>query len=275
MKIIAFILAMVVIMSSLFAGSVIGKTNGKLPTVLKIAYVYGADTSKNTNWTNYFTSCGYTSEVCAAGSVVGFDFSTANLIIIGTNTSSDWNTVANVNAIKQAGKPILGIGEGGSEYFFKVGLTINWNNCAYNNANMIYAENTTSSLYTTPNSITVPANKIVYVYPASSSFAVLQVYIPILTANDTVFGNNTGGSSKYSLISAEMNPGKPVSMLWSYETISPSELITTGQHLLQNTIVYCALTVVVPELPSISFASLGLMALFIIVLTVRLRRNKH
>ncbi len=109
-------------------------TNGPCSTTRKgtVAYVFRGELSSAISFHNLLSGAGYTVTLVPLSDVAATDFSVFQLIVIADDTGNlnTWGippaTAAQVDKIKAANKPVLGLGEGGYSFFGRLGLFIGW-----------------------------------------------------------------------------------------------------------------------------------------------------
>jgi len=109
-------------------------TNGPCSTTRKgtVAYVFRGELSSAISFHNLLSGAGYTVTLVPLSDVAATDFSVFHLIVIADDTGNlnTWGippaTAAQVDKIKAANKPVLGLGEGGYSFFGQLGLFIGW-----------------------------------------------------------------------------------------------------------------------------------------------------
>ncbi|GAC1358308.1 MAG: hypothetical protein NVSMB42_17440 [Herpetosiphon sp.] len=97
----------------------------------RIAYVYRGNGADASSFRDLLVARGYTVTLVPLAAVLGTDFSLFDLIVIADDTGSlsNWGTdPLQVDRIRNAVRPILGLGEGGYAFFGKLMLYIGWGN---------------------------------------------------------------------------------------------------------------------------------------------------
>jgi subtilisin-like proprotein convertase family protein len=93
----------------------------------RVAYVYGPNTYLRDNYQHLLADNGYGVALVPLAAAATFPFSTVQAILIADDTDSSFGwagTDAAVDNIRNAGKPVVGIGLGGSRFFDREGLDI-------------------------------------------------------------------------------------------------------------------------------------------------------
>ena len=227
-----------------------------------VAFIYASNISQAQDFQNFLISYGITVDLVANSSAGTQNYSTFNLIIIGNDTGTppppneEWLPVNAVSAINGSGKPILGIGAGGSIFFDSLKLPIGWEEGWINPDNETSVVNDTSTIFTYPISITIPADGIIQLY--DSNVWGMDIYVPNPIAGVTLLGQEVGvDSPHYPLI---MNGSRY--FLWGFSG-SPSNMTQTGKNLFANVVSYLTGDTAVPE-----FSAVSILLLTFLITTV-------
>jgi hypothetical protein len=164
--------------------------------------------------------------------VASTDFSNYKGIIIGYDTGAGetWANAATVNQIKNSGKPVLAMGDGGYAFFGKLGLDIGYPKGAHSNLNEFYVMNTSQSIYKTPKTISIPASRRLKVY--NTNPGAVRPYIKVKPSNVVLIGQQVG-SPTYYLIAQQANRY----ILWGFSG-SAKDMTDTGEDLYANLVSY-------------------------------------
>ena len=205
----------------------------------KIAYIYpDGDLTVAAPYKAFLDAHGYSTTLIPVSSVTSTNFSVYDLIIIGGNTgNSDWNSGSHVpsaaaTAVNNSGKPILGLGDGGSYFFEAFSLNIRWGNGMYNNYTNIYVVDKTHQIFNTPYHINVPAGNIIQLYSSASS--VLEIHMNTVPPNVVALGRSSTSPGYYP-IAFENNRY----FLWGFHD-SPTNMTGTGMDLFLNIVNFLA-----------------------------------
>lgn len=215
-----------------------GDDNGTGSTTeppLRATIIYESDSSWADDFTPLLSDNGFTTELVELGDVLITDFSDIDLIIISSWIGSgyDFADSATVAIIKVSGKPILGVGPGGARLFEEIGVSINWGHCWVssdtNGASLtcthMYVVDPSHTVFTTPNSITIPTDSLLEIYTRS---AFIGEYEPPLADSVTFIGREAVNETHYTLL----KEGERF-CLWCYAN-SPSSMTQTGKDLFVN-----------------------------------------
>jgi serine/threonine protein kinase len=202
----------------------------------KAAYVYSTDSGTANQFKSLFEDNGYQFDIFRQSDVTGVDFSQYRLVLIGheTGNSSDWRNNPWGDSAKQqaqhiyaSGKPVIGLGSGGSLFFQAVGLYINWGQSAINPSGGTQAipDSTSDNIWKSPNTISVNSGTAT-LYSSNNGY--VELYIP-----DPVNGVTTlarpPGSPNYAVLALENNKY----LLWGFEG-GPDAMTTDGKAAMIN-----------------------------------------
>ena len=164
--------------------------------------------------------------------VASTNFSNYRAIIIGYDTGAGetWANAATVNQVKNSGKPVLGLGDGGYAFFGKLGLNIGYPLGAHSNLNEIYVLNTSQSIYKTPKAISIPASRRLRLYDTNPD--AVKSYIKVKPSDVVLYGQQVG-SPGYYMLAQQANRY----MLWGFSG-SAKDMSDTGTDLFANVLYY-------------------------------------
>ncbi len=197
-----------------------------------VAFVHRYDLGGAAEVKNLLDANGFSTALLTVAESETEDFSNYSMIIIGDDTGSlaDWGTPAAVAHINGSGLPILGISEGGYAFFGKLGLAIGYHQGWHGPADSVYVMNPASSIYTTPNAITVPVNRILKLY--ANAVNKVAIYFPSIPSNVEAIGRETESSDHYPLVRQDNRY-----MLWGYGA-PMSSFTPVGTSLFINAVTY-------------------------------------
>ena len=153
-----------------------------------------------------------------------------DLIIVADDTQymSTWDDPQTVAAIETSGKPVLGLGEGGYDFFGVLGLSIGRPHGMHGEDNSLYAIDPNSPLFGTPYPIDIPEDRIVRLYTESNSVTVSLTPVP---ENVLALGGAVGQPG-YLTVALEHDRY----VLWGF-TESPAKMTEDGERLFINAVV--------------------------------------
>lgn len=175
-------------------------SNSPTPTIKNnLAFIYDNDSSEGVAFKTLLQQNGCSVTLLDRSKAGIFDYSGYAMILIGNNTDTlhgaqDWNP-SDAMTIKNTGKPILLIGEGGALFAGDIQDTVNWGTSAGNILTGVKAFDPTSVLYKQPKLISVGADSIVTLY--SSASRVISFYAKSLPVHEVAMIGIEPGYSKY------------------------------------------------------------------------------
>lgn len=209
------------------------------PTLARVAYIYSTDTASRDSFSSLLTNRGVQVDQVALSAVVSTNFSAAQTIIIGNDTGDRgvWGDPAIVNKIAAAGKPIVGVGQGGYAFFGAagLGLDIGYGHGALHitesQAHMNYPGQT---ILAAPTAINVPHNRLLTLYTSgvkavAPSVGGAPAGTPIAYASKDFFGSHYDALMPLTAQRASNR----CHALWGF-TGAPSSMTATGQDLFVN-----------------------------------------
>ncbi len=204
------------------------------PSAGRVAYIYNTDTASRDSFNTMLTGRGIQVDLVPISQVLQVNFSVDQTIIIGNDTGSGgtWANVDIAGRVRAAGKPIVGIGNGGSSFFSMINIFINYGQAWFDSSSGAYASYPTDSFWSTPSAITIPANQVVQLY--NSAVSMLAVYNPAPVNGVHRIGRQTNDPNHYPLIS--QNAQGQCFTLWGFQS-APSAMTSTGQSVFVNTVL--------------------------------------
>lgn len=195
-----------------------------------VVYIYAADAAAANEFKTFLQSQGFFVDLIHQSDILTTDFSIYRAILIGHDTGST-DTWADepgnaANALQSSAKPILGFGDGGYAFFGKLGLEIGWGNGAHGSSRDIHILDTSDKFWRTPNSITIPGNKVISLYNDPVDY--VGIYLPAPVAGVKTIANIPTSLNYYPLI---RESGQY--FLWGFDG-TPSAMTTKGQRVLIN-----------------------------------------
>ena len=231
------------------------------------AFVYAGNSAAALDFKKFLSSYGITVNLITNSSAASQNYSTYNLIIIGNDTAyegqTDWINWTAASLINASGKPILGLGVGGSYFFNDVAQNIGWGMGWVGFDNGTRVVNATSAIFTHPTSITIPADGIIQLY--NSNTIDVDIGVPSPIAGVTLLGSQVTNSSYYPLIMEGTRY-----FLWGFGG-SPSNMTQTGKNLFANVVSYLTSGTTIPEIPDLSM----LLLTFLLSTTVAVVATKR
>lgn len=195
-----------------------------------IAYIYASETTTTGDFQALLQGNNYQVTLVPQNIIMTTDFSPFQAIVVGPDTGQDQNWGdqggAQANQLLNSGLPILGVGEGGYAFFGRVGLAIGYDKGIKANGTDIFVVDPNSSIWSKPNQIDIPGNRVLTLYNGSQPFAAITVtasqpglVLIGLQANDLTHFPLIAQGDKY--------------LLWGFSA-GPSAMNSLGQQVFVN-----------------------------------------
>ena len=204
-------------------------------TVNSVAIVYSSDSSWANDFAVLLSDNDHTTTLIEMADVSSTSFALFDLILVDSRTgaTAEWGDSASVAKIQDSDKPVLGLGFGGTGLFEEMGLSINWSN-AWTDVDStstsiastyIHAVDPSSTLFSTPNVISVPSDSNVRIYDHSGHKG---EHAPSLADSAVLLGREPTDADHYTLV----REGEKY-WLWGF-TGSPGSMTEAGKDLFIN-----------------------------------------
>jgi len=191
----------------------------------KVAYVYSNNQASGLNFSSLLEANNLKTNLIAQNALQQTDLSPYDAIIIGNEVTN----LPNSQAILALNKPILGIGEGGRDFFRSFGLQMVNTTFVRSFEGTAQIPDCTNEMLNFPVQVPITANQTLVI---SSSCSSVQSYVPSSVANLTVIVTS-GDSLNYSLVVQEANRF----MLWGISA-DESSFTDNGKMLFVNCLRY-------------------------------------
>jgi hypothetical protein len=196
-----------------------------------VVYIFSSDAEAAGGFESLLEGYGCSVRVVVLKDVTAGALADCDVIVVGNDTGylSGWGTVQSVAAVKDSGKPVIGLGEGGYALFGKLGLAIGHPNGGHANDRSIYVVDPEAALFAGPNAITIGQDRILQLY---SETADVSIYLLPIPATVVPFGSSaTGSRNNYPLV---LEAGRY--LLWGF-TEPPERMTQNGNDLFINAVV--------------------------------------
>lgn len=197
----------------------------------KIAYVFRSNTATAGNFKSLLEGKGFTVQLIRCPAVMPTDFKPFDLILIADDTGSLSNWCAgNAGAahIDAAGKPVIGLGEGGYAYFGRLGMGIGWPNGWHGPLDTVRPIAAASPYFHVPTDFGAPLPALMTLYTAPVN--TVSIYLPSAPA-----------ASPFALEPADDRHAPLIEegcdQLWGFSG-GPVVMNGDGRDLLVNAVVY-------------------------------------
>jgi serine/threonine protein kinase len=197
---------------------------------VRIAYIFSSDSGAANDFRTFLQSQGFTVDLIPQGSIGATDLSHYRAFLIGHETGNayDWGDSggSQANQIASTGKPIMGIGEGGSSFFSKLGLSIGWGAGWVGSGTDVTVVNPSYPYWNSPHNVAIPASHTISLYNNSTGF--VAIYQPSPPMGIETIALQAGDANHYMLIMQTSQ-----FFLWGFEG-APSAMTGKGQRVFIN-----------------------------------------
>jgi hypothetical protein len=216
-----------------------------------LAYIYNGTNPDAANYKSFLESRGFLVDLVPLNAITRTSFVSYSLILLADDSgrypgddewftwgSSQAETAAQMAPIIDANRPVLALGEGGSTYLEKRGLSNGWLHSWYRNGDddLARAAGAPTALFSTPNAI---VGDPLQVY--STNVSSLNVHRPRLSASALEIGTEIPDKQHASITVDGCH------FAWGFRN-SPSDMTAAGKDLFHNLVAYAS-TYQCPALP--------------------------
>jgi len=197
----------------------------------RVVYIFSTNAEAGGGFESLMEGYGCSVSLVALKDVTASALADCDVIVVGNDTGylSGWGTAQSVTAVKDSGKPVIGLGEGGYALFGKLGLAIGHPYGGHANDKSIYVVDPNALLFAGPNPITIGQDRILQLY---SDTADVSIYLRPIPETVVPFGRSArGGPDHYSLV---LEAGRY--LLWGFAE-PPEKMTQTGKDLFLNGVV--------------------------------------
>ena len=203
-------------------------------SVPDVAFIYSHKSDEAQSFQSLLESSGCPTTLIKSGDFADTPLDSFDIIIVADDTQSEetWTEPNAIAAIENSGKPIIGLGDGGYDFFGLLGLSIGNPFGGHTSKNSIKVVDPNSSLFSTPYSIEIPEDRVLQLYTDTDSIGIY--FWPTVPETITVFGNEVDDVGYFPLVMEDNRY-----FLWGF-TESPEKMTETGKKLFINTVVWLA-----------------------------------
>ena len=195
-----------------------------------IAYIYSSDPGAANDFKSFLQSQGFVVKLIQQSDIGSTNFDYYKAILIGHETGNlyDWGDSggSQANQIASTGKPVMGIGEGGSSFFSKLGLSIGWGDGWVGSGTDVSVVNPSYPYWNSPHNISIPASNTISLYNSGTGF--VAIYQPSPPMGIETIALQSGDANHYMLIMQTSQ-----FFLWGFDG-SPSAMTGKGQRVFVN-----------------------------------------
>ncbi len=206
----------------------------------KIAYVYRGDTSAAANWKSMLEGRGFTVQLIPLATLLATPLAPFDLIMVADDTGSlnGWpgataGVSAEANYIRAAGKPVMGLGEGGYAYFGKHGSPIGWPNGWHGPLDTVHGVNPGMNYWKVSTDFTPTFPGPYKLYTAASNEVGIYHTPPTIAPLVVVLGAEPGALDHAPLIAEKQE----CNQLWGFSK-DPATMTADGENLAVNAVLF-------------------------------------
>jgi uncharacterized repeat protein (TIGR01451 family) len=206
------------------------------PCAARVAYVYNTDTTSRDSFQSLLVSRGLAVDLVTVTGAETFDFSNDQAIIIGNDTGDldVWGTPAAVSHVNAAGKPIVGVGEGGYAFFGRLLLAIGWGNGWHGPSTGATVVDGAQAIYAAPYPVAVSTGATLTLTSVTINTVEINV-VGAAPAGVSLIGRSLSDQQHYALIS-QRGAKNECYALWG-SSGAPAVMTTIGQDLFVNMVL--------------------------------------
>jgi len=199
-----------------------------------VAFIYLDKDEQAESFQSLLESYGCPTTLIKTKNVTATSLESCDLVIVADDTYAGhaWTDYNGINAIEDSGKPIVGLGDGGYDFFGKLNLSIGFPYGAGASLNSIYIIDPNYSLFSTPYTIDIPQDCMLQLYTVTDDIA---IYLwPDIPETVVTIGAESSNLGYYPLVVEDNRY-----FLWGF-TETPDKMTETGKKLFINTVIWMA-----------------------------------
>jgi len=200
----------------------------------RVAYIFSHKSEVAETFQSLLESYGCPTTLIKRADVAATPLDTYDLVIVANDTryETTWSDPNTVAAIEDSGKPVIGLGDGGYDFYGLLGLSIGSPNGGHGNKNSIDAINPDSALFRTPYHIEIPQDRVLQLYTETKHVGLY--FWPTIPDTVTVLGREVNDAGFFPLA---MEHGRY--LLWGFAE-SPEKMTEVGKELFLNIVIRTA-----------------------------------
>ncbi len=201
----------------------------------RLAYISGGDYNLANDFSSFLQAQGYLIDVIRVDDVDSITLTPYTAILIGPDTgnpaeakTAPWGDPAGSQAgyIAASGRPILGLGTGGSLFFQAANAFINFEQSWSGQGGQVYVPDPASPYWNDPERVDIGDDQIARLYENNPRF--VAVYLPEAQPDVIPIARQADNPDHYLIIQQG-----PRSLLWGFDP-GPSEMTQRGRQALVN-----------------------------------------
>lgn len=201
----------------------------------RLAYISGGDYNLANDFSSFLQAQGYLIDVIRVDDVDSITLTPYTAILIGPDTgnpaeakTAPWGDPAGSQAgyIAASGRPILGLGTGGSLFFQAANAFINFEQSWSGQGGQVYVPDPALAYWNDPEQVDIGGDQTIRLYENNPRF--VAVYLPEPQPDVIPIARQADNPDHYILIQEG-----PLSLLWGFDP-GPSEMTQRGRQALVN-----------------------------------------
>ena len=200
----------------------------------RVAFIYRSDTEEAESFQSLLMSYGCSTTLIGVDDVATTALDSYDVMIVANDMGyiGTWGDAQSIAAIEDSGKPIIGLGQGGYDFFGVLELWIGRPNGGHGSENSIGVLDPNCSLFSTPYSVDIPEDRILQLYTETNH---IGIYLwPTIPETVTVLASVVNDTGYFPLV-MEHNRY----LLWGF-TESPEKMTEVGKILFINFVIWTA-----------------------------------
>ena len=200
----------------------------------RVAYIFSHKTEVAESFQSLLGSYGCPTTLIRRADVAATPLDTYDLVIVANDTryETTWSDPNTVAAIEDSGKPVVGLGDGGYDFYGLLGLSIGSPNGGHGSKNSIEAIDPNSSLFSTPYHIEIPRDRVLQLYTETKHVGLY--FWPTIPETVTVLGREVNDVGFFPLAMEHDRY-----LLWGFAE-SPQKMTEVGKRLFLNIVIRTA-----------------------------------
>jgi len=197
----------------------------------RFAFIYLNDENSANSFKELLKESDLGTDLIALDDVPTTDFDQYATVIIGSDIKRAWSTSA-ANLVRDAKKPILGLGEGGYYFFGQLHLAIGSPHGWHGGNVAVSPMRQNASSFWSTSGLNVPANEELVLYAKTGH---IGLHLPEPVSRVVPIGQELASSTHYPIAEQDRHY-----VLWGF-TGSPKHMTTLGKQLFVHTCRYVAI----------------------------------
>ncbi len=199
-----------------------------------IAFIVETNKQNGVEFQNFLEESNYLTEIIYINEVENIDFSDYGLIIIDSDSGSEfnWGTQQIVDVLIESNGPIIGLGKGGARFFQNVGISINLGNSdTYRDDVGIYVVDPTHPVFNSPETVEIPTKFNIIQLCSDLYIETTGIRESTIIPSAIRLGYSETKKTHYPLIQEDRF------LLWGYNN-TPLSMTNNGKKLFFNIVYY-------------------------------------